>query len=60
MTRAKLQTIESKQVVEIALKSGQKKRESNLGFSVHNLLRTSIEKMSLSGFDTMLMKIKEL
>jgi len=60
MIRENLQTIENNPVVVIELKSCQKKRGSILGFSVHKLLKTSIEKMSLSWLDTMLMKINEL
>jgi hypothetical protein len=60
MIRANFQTIENKQVVAIALKGGQKKRGSYFGFSVHKLLKTSIEKMSAFCFAKMLMKTNEI
>jgi hypothetical protein len=54
------QVVENKQVVSIELKSGQKKRGSILGFSVHKLLKTSIEKMSVFSSEQKFMKKSNL
>jgi hypothetical protein len=60
MVRANTQANENKQVVVIALKSGEKKGGLILGFSAHKLLKTSIEKMSVFGSKQKFMKTKLL
>jgi hypothetical protein len=60
MIRANLQAIENKLVGVIALRSGQKKRGSIFGLSVHKLLKTSAEKMSVFASEQKFMKTKLL